>query len=75
MLAVAFEKEPAALLSGMLERWWQDVRLALTALSRTRGFSAVVAVVLLLLIACVAACYIPVRRATRSDPLSLLHAE
>ena len=25
----------------MLERWWQDVRLALTTLSRARGFSAV----------------------------------
>ena len=35
----------------------------------------VVAAVLLLLTACVAACYIPVRRATRIDPVSLLHAE
>jgi ABC-type antimicrobial peptide transport system permease subunit len=35
----------------------------------------VVAAVLVLLTACVAACYIPVRRATRIDPLSLLHAE
>jgi putative ABC transport system permease protein len=35
----------------------------------------VVAAVLLLLTACIAACYIPVRRATRIDPLSLLHAE
>ena len=35
----------------------------------------VVAAVLILLTASVAACYIPVRRATRIDPLSLLHAE
>ena len=35
------QSDPGALPSDMLERWWQDVRLALTALSRARGFSAV----------------------------------
>jgi ABC-type antimicrobial peptide transport system permease subunit len=39
------------------------------------NWAVVVAAVLLLLTVCLAACYIPVRRATRIDPLSLLQAE
>ena len=34
-----------------------------------------IAAVFLTLAACFAACYFPVRRATRIDPCSLLHAE
>jgi putative ABC transport system permease protein len=37
--------------------------------------AAIVAAVLVLVTACAVACYIPVRRATRIDPVSLLNAE
>lgn len=52
-------------------------RVMQSLLFETAAFNPamVLAAVLLLLIACVAACYIPVRRATRVDPLSLLQAE
>ena len=52
-------------------------RLMQSLLFETAALNAamVVAAVVVLLTACGAACYIPVRRATGIDPLSLLHAE
>ena len=43
--------------------------------TEARNPTMVVAAVLVMLAACFAACYVPVRRATRIDPCTLLQSE